>query len=85
MVYVVPSSGLCKEIEATERRLHERLVDNDIRNFRLHTLGSAVKSKDIEAFSQLEQLRRGIPRGGTGSSSDDDDSPPNNPFGKLKN
>lgn len=79
IVYVVPSSGLCKEIEATEKRMEERLFENEIRNFSVHTLGSAVKSKNQDAFSELERLRRGMPRNST------TENPPNNPFRNLKN
>ena len=57
--FVVPSSGLIKDIEATEKRLKERLEELDRPSMSL--LGSVVKSKDRDAFSVMQAMRTSLP------------------------
>jgi predicted RNA-binding protein with PIN domain len=57
LVFVVPASGLCKDIEATEKRLEQQLEDLAMRPVARGILGSAVKFKDKTAFSKMQKMR----------------------------
>ena len=61
VVFVVPASGLCKDIEATEKRLEQNLMDLEMRPVTRGVLGSAVKFKDKNVFSAMEEMRRSLP------------------------
>ena len=61
VVFVVPASGLCKDIEATEKRLEQNLMDLEMRPVTRGVLGSAVKFKDKHVFSAMEEMRRSLP------------------------
>lgn len=59
MCFVVPSSGLIKDIEATEKRVKRQLEELETPTMSL--LGSVVKSKDENAFSAMQKMRVTLP------------------------
>ena len=62
MVHVVPASGLCKDIERTERELSQGLLEGGWRSGGPHVqgvLGAAVKYSDRKVFDALAQMRLG--------------------------
>jgi predicted RNA-binding protein with PIN domain len=64
-VFVVPSSGLCKDIEATEKRLEQQLEDLAMRPVARGILGSAVKFKNKSAFTEMQKMRMTMPTAST--------------------
>jgi predicted RNA-binding protein with PIN domain len=65
IVFVVPASGLCKDIEATEKRLEQQLKDLEMRPLARGILGSAVKFKNKTAFSEMQKMRVVLPTAST--------------------
>ncbi|KAG7667311.1 hypothetical protein KSW81_001043 [Nannochloris sp. 'desiccata'] len=65
IVFVVPASGLCKDIEATEKRLEHQLMDLAMQPVARGILGSAVKFKDKTAFSKMQKMREVLPTAST--------------------
>ncbi|KAL4529354.1 hypothetical protein Ndes2526A_g04147 [Nannochloris sp. 'desiccata'] len=65
IVFVVPASGLCKDIEATEKRLEQQLMDLAMQPVARGILGSAVKFKDKTAFSKMQKMREVLPTAST--------------------
>ena len=60
VVFVVPASGLCKDIESTEKRLERQVFEHQLQPVTRGILGSAVKSKDKNAFDTLQQMRKNL-------------------------
>jgi len=58
--FVVPSSGLIKDMESTELKLREAL-DEMQKSPALNLLGSVVKSRDKDAFKTMQTLRLTLP------------------------
>lgn len=65
IVFVVPASGLCKDIEATEKRLEQQLRDLEMRPVARGILGSAVKFKNQSTFSTMQRMRMSMPTAST--------------------
>ena len=65
IVFVVPASGLCKDIEATEKRLEQQLRDLEMRPVARGILGSAVKFKNQSTFSTMQRMRMTMPTAST--------------------
>jgi len=65
IVFVVPASGLCKDIEATEKRLEQQLHDLALQPVARGILGSAVKFKNKTAFSKMQKMRVVLPTAST--------------------
>lgn len=57
--WVVPSSGLIKDMEATHRRLNETIAELNSRPIMGGLLGSVVKTKNEEAFAAMQAMRLG--------------------------
>jgi len=65
LVFVVPASGLCKDIEATEKRLEQQLEDIAMQPVSRGILGSAIKFKNKTAFSKMQKMRVALPTAST--------------------
>lgn len=61
--WVIPSSGLIKDIEATQRRVDTKIKELNNRPIFGGLLGSVVKNKNGEAFEVMQSMRMNIPGG----------------------
>lgn len=61
LCWVVPASGLVKDIEATHRRLNDTIANLNNRPVMGGLLGSVVKTKNEEAFAAMQAMRLRMP------------------------